>query len=279
MAGLNVIPAKIDPGDALLIPGDIHCDKQDTAVLELMFQVARAAGVNRGCFVGDTFESAGISRHPSLRRQVKVGKGTIKAEKKAAAPIFRAMKELCTKGVKILTGNHEVWWDSVQDEHPGFTDMEWYEVYGEIFDGIEVVPEDTALQYGPLVVCHGHRLRGSLSKHAAANVLANYPGQNTAFGHNHRLEQATTPSYKNGKPVWNGAWSMGHLKRRDIELKEKQIGQFSEKHQQGFGIATFFDRGKSEFGEKKLGFDMQTFRVHRDTRDRPMIHYNGTVFK
>ncbi len=276
---MKVVEVKIDTGDALLVPGDVHCDKQDTPVIELMFRVARDAGVNRGCFVGDTFESAGISRHPTLRRKVRIGKGTIKAEKKAATPIFKAMRELATKSCDVLTGNHEVWWESVQDEVPGLQETEWYELYGDIFTGYTVREEDTALMYGPLIVCHGHRLRGSLSKFAAANVLANYPGQNTVFGHNHRLEQSTTPSYKNGRPVWNGAWSVGHLKRRDIEITEKHIGPFSEKHQQGFGIATFFARGTSDYGEKKLGFDMQLFRIHRDTKDRPTVIYNGKVYK
>jgi len=276
---MKVVEVKVDPGDALLIPGDIHCDKQDTAVVNLMFKVAQAAGVNHGCFVGDTFESAGISRHPTLRRKVKLGKGTIKAERKAAAPIFKAMRELCTGSKNVLTGNHEDWFESVQGDYPGFEDMEWWELYGDIFDGFTVREEHTALKYGPLLVCHGHRLRGSLSKYAAAAVLGNYPGQNTVFGHNHRLDSATTPSFKYGNQVWNGAWSVGHLKRRDIEITEKFIGPHSEKHQQGFGIATFFDRGKDPYGRRRLGFDMALYRIHRDTKDNPMVIYNGKTFK
>lgn len=272
---MEVIERKVDAGDKLLIPGDIHADKEDRPVINLMVKVARAAGVNRVCLVGDNHESAGISRHASLRAARNFyKKGTIKSEKRHLQPILKSLLDLGLKSADVLEGNHENWWDLIKDDVPAFSDMEWWEVYGDLYDGWTVRPEYAALKYGPLLVCHGHRLRGSLSKYAAATILANYPGQNTACGHNHRLESATTPSFKYGQQVWNGAWTVGHLKRRDIEIKEKHIGPFSEKHQQGFGIASFFSRGGG-----KLGFDMQLYRIHRDVNDRPMVIHGGEVYK
>lgn len=279
---LKVVQRKVQAGDKLLIPGDMHHDKQDQPAIDVMLKVARAAGVNRVCLVGDTFESAGISRHGSLKavRNFRFGKGTIKAERKAAKPNFEALRELGHKSRDVLTGNHEHWWSLVQDDYPGLLDTRWYEAYGDLFDGWRVRKEYTALQYGPLLVCHGHRLRGSLAKYAAASVLGNYPGQNTVFGHNHRLDAATTPTFKYGRQVWHGAWSVGHMKDRAIEIKEDKIGPFSEKHQQGFGIATFFERGfDPETGLIKLGFDMQLYRIHRDTRDKPIVMYGGGVYR
>lgn len=271
---------RVRPGDSLLIPGDMHHDKQDQGAIDVMIKVARAAHVNRVCLVGDTFESAGISRHKSLRasRNFRFGKGTIKAEYTAAKPNISALAAIGSSSADVLTGNHEAWWDEVQDDYPGFQDTEWFEVYGDLFDGWNVRAEDTALKYGPLLVCHGHRLRGSLSKYAAASVLANYPGQNTAFGHNHRLDVATSPTFKYGNQVWHGGWSMGHLKDRTLEIKEKQIGPFSEKHQQGFGIASFYSRGYKG-GQEKVGFDMQLYRIHRDVNDQPMVIYAGATFR
>lgn len=271
---------KVKPGDSLLIPGDMHHDKQDQRAIELMIKVARAARVNHVCLVGDTFESAGISRHPSMRRRknVRIGKGTIKAERKAAQPNLDALKTLATRGANCLTGNHEAWFDALQDEVPGLLDHEWWELYGDLFDGWTIRDEATALKYGPLLVCHGHRLRGSLAKYAAATILANYPGQNTVCGHNHRLSSETAPTFKYGKQVWHGAWTVGHLKDRVEELREPNIGPYSEKHQQGFAIATFFSRGRAH-GEDKMGFDLQLYRIHRDVNDNPMVHYSGAVFK
>lgn len=271
---MKVVERAVHPGDALLIPGDMHHDKQDQKAIELMIKVARAAGVNRVCIVGDTFESAGITHRKKPARRFRFGKGTIKAERIAAEPNIQALKELATKSADVLTGNHEAWWQCVQDDYPGLMDTPWFEVYGDLFDGWNVRKEYTALKYGPLLVCHGHRLRGSLAKYAAASILMNYPGQNTVCGHNHRLDVATTPTFKYGKQVWHGAWCVGVLKDRDEEIKEDVIGPFSEKHQQGFGIATFFARG-----DGKLGFDMQLFRIHRDTKDNPLVVYNGKVYK
>lgn len=264
---MEVIEYKVDPGDKLLIPGDIHVDKEDLPAIRVMVKAAARLGVNRVCFVGDGHESAGISRHPSLRKKVKGGKGTIKSEKRHMKAILNLMEsQLKLKSKDVLTGNHEDWWDTVQVDYPAFDDMQWWEVFGDLYDGWTVREEQVALKYGPLLVCHGHRLNGSLAKFAAASILANYPGQNTACGHNHRLDVATTPTFKYGQRVSHGAWTVGHLKRRDIEIKEKKIGQFSEKHQQGFGISTFFSRGGG-----KLGFDMSLYRIHRDHKDRPMV--------
>lgn len=276
----HIVERRVQNGDKLLIPGDIHHDKQDQAAVEVMLNLARNVGVNRVCLVGDTFESAGISRHPTLRRKVKIGKGTIKAERAAALPNIRALREIGSKSADCLTGNHEDWWDALSDDYPAFEDMKWYEAYGDLFDGWRVRKEYTAVKYGPLLVCHGHRLRGSLAKYSAASVLANYPGQNTAYGHCHRLESATTPTHKYGRQVWHGAFTVGHLKRRDVEIREKHIGPFSEKHQQGFGIVSFFDRGfDSETGLAKQGFDITLYRIHRDTNDRPMVIHNGEVYR
>lgn len=271
---------RVRPGDNLLIPGDLHHDKQDQPAIELMIRVAKAARVNRVCLVGDTFESAGISRHPSLkaRKNFRFGKGTIKAEQRAARPNITALRALATASADVLTGNHEAWWAMVQDEVPGLADHEWYELYGDLFSNWTVREESTALKYGPLLVCHGHRLRGSLAKYAAATILANYPGQNTVCGHNHRLDACTAPTFKYGQQVWHGAWTVGHLKDRHLEIKETNIGPYSEKHQQGFGIASFYSRGKGS-SEDKLGFDLQLYRIHRDVNDNPMVVYAGAIFK
>lgn len=237
-----------------------------------MFNTAVKAGVNQVCLVGDTFESAGISRHKSMRsaRHFMQGKGTYKAEKAAAEEWLPDLANLGSRGANALTGNHEAWFGELQDEYPGFLGMEWHELYGDLFDGWHLHDEATALKYGPLLVCHGHRLRGSLAKNSASSVLANYPGQNTAYGHTHRIDEATTPTFKYGIPVAHGAWTFGHMKDRWAEMSDPKIGPFAERHQQGFGIISFFDRGEDE-----LGFEVTKCRIHRDEKDRPFAVWAG----
>ncbi len=272
---MEVIERKVDPGDVLLIPGDIHCDKEDWPAIKVMLKVAAAAGVNRACMVGDSTESAGISRHPSMRarKNFKFSKGTIKSEKKHLEPVVAGLEALGLKSADLLTGNHEKWWELVQEAFPGFDDTEWWELYGDVFNNWDVRAEYVAIKYGPLLVCHGHRLRGALAKYSAASVLANYPGQSTAYGHTHRIDAATTPTFKYGQRVAHGAFTLGHLKRRDLELRE-EIGAFSERHQQGFGLVFFTD-----LGNKEIGYHIDLCRIDRDSKDRPFVVWGGEVFK
>lgn len=244
-----------------------------------MLLISIDRGVNSVCLVGDTFESSGISRHAKLRRRFRISRATVQSERDAAAPWLDAFAKLCLSrrgkpgGLHVLTGNHEHWWKELQDEYPGLTDTPWHELYGDIFDGWHVHPEHTALKYGPLLVCHGHRLRGSLSKSSAAAVLGNYPGQNTLYGHTHRVDSAVTPTVKYGSPVRHGAWTIGTLKRRDIEVEDDTIGPFAERHLQGFALVSFHDVG----GETRFAVDQVT--LDRTPKGKPYAVVGGMYYE
>ncbi len=226
-----------------------------------MLLIAIDRRVNSVCLVGDTFESSGISRHPRLRRKHRISRATVLSERKAAEPWLFALQKLVSSrkgqgGLHVLTGNHEHWWTEIQDEYPGLTDTHWWELYGDLFDGWHIHAEHTALKYGPLLVCHGHRLRGSLSRSSAASVLSNYPGQNTLYGHTHRVDSCVTPSYKYGEPVRHGAWTIGTMKRRDVEIKDDAIGVHAERHLQGFALVNFFEvQGEMRFNVEQVTLD------------------------
>lgn len=274
---MKISLAQVSVGDRLLIPGDMHFDRHDQAAIDVMLAVAQGEQINSVVLVGDTFESAGISRHKQMRKasNFRGGAATIKAEGAAAKRTIDTLKALAPANKRhVLTGNHCAWWEDVQDEYPGLMDTEWFELYGDLFDGWHVHAEYTALKFGTLLVCHGHRLRGSLSKNSAAAVLSNYPGQNTLYGHTHRIDEATTPTFKYGRQSANGAWTIGHLKDRDIELTDSVLGPHSEKHQQGFGLISFFD-----YGAEHLGFNVEKVRIHRDSNDKPIAVVNGKVYR
>lgn len=265
-------------GDVLLVPGDIHFDKQDEEALDLVLSVGCGSRVNSVCLVGDTFESAGISRHGRPARKFRLGAGTIKAESRAAAPWLAAFKAMAGHfrggpgGLHILTGNHEAWWSGVQDDYPGLLDTDWPEVYGDIFDGWHIHEEYTALKFGPLLVAHGHRLRGSLARASAASVLGNYPGQNTLYGHTHRVDSCITPSYKYGSPVRHGAWTVGHLKRVEHEIKDKYLGPHSEKHLQGFALVYFYEV------EREIRFNVELVTIDRTASGKPYCIAGGVYY-
>jgi hypothetical protein len=280
-----VIVRNIDvkSGDVLLVPGDIHFAQQDDAALDLMLSVACGERVNSVCLVGDTFESTGISRHGRPARRFRLGAGTIRSEARAAAPWFSALRNVARHfrgapgGLHILTGNHERWWGAVQDEFPGLLDTEWPDVYQsavpDLFDGWQIHEEYVGLKYGPVLVSHGHRLRGALARSSAASVLANYPGQNTIYGHTHRVDSAITPSYKYGAPVRHGAWSVGNLKRTDIELKDAFLGTHAERHLQGFALVSFYEVE----GEMRFGVELVT--VDRAPSGKPYAIVGGKYYE
>lgn len=275
----------VRPRDRYLVPGDIHFDKQDDEAVELTTRVAHARRVNGVILVGDTFESAGISRHGRPGRKFRFGRGTIKSEEAAARGHIEAWRALVesargrsgvggskrkgppqenrTGGLHVLTGNHEHWWTGVQDEFPGLVDTPWYELYGNLFDGWHIHQEHTALKLGPLMVAHGHRLRGSLAKYSAASVLANYPGQNTLYGHTHRVDQCTRPTYKYGEPVIHGAWTIGHLRSVPDSIQDSFLGPHAESHQQGFAIVGFHEVGDG------LWFTVEQGTIHRAAEGEP----------
>lgn len=268
-------------GDVLLVPGDIHFDSHDPMALDLMLKVAQAFRVNTAVLVGDTFDSIGISRYPHLRKQAAINRSTIKTEKAAAQPYLEAIDNIvsCNRdprrlgGLHVLTGNHEHWWRELQYEYPGLEDTPWHELYGDLFDGWHVYKEYTALKFDKLLVAHGQRLRGSLSKRSAATVLANYPGQNTLYGHTHRIDVCITPSYKYGAPVDHGAWTIGHMRDITAGLKDPFMGPLMEQHRQGFALVHFHDVA----GE--LRFNVNVVPIDRGPNGLPYCIVAGVLFE
>lgn len=273
-----VKPTEINSGDVLLVPGDIHFDQQDDDALGLMLYVASSVNVNRVCLVGDTFESTGLSRHGRPARNFRIGRGTIESERRAATPWLSALRKLVKSkrkkdgGLHVLTGNHERWWAMVQDDYPGLLDIPWSDMYGDAFDGWHVHSESIGLKFGPLLVCHGHWLRGSLARASAATVLANYPGQNTLYGHTHRVDSCITPSYKYGQQVRHGAWTIGHMKRQDIELTNEFLSPHAERHLQGFALITFYEV------ESEMRFGVEQVTIDRTPSGKPYCIVGGNLY-
>lgn len=268
------------PGDVLGIPGDIHADKQDNGALRVLWNVFKAFRVNTGVLIGDTFDSIGISRHPKYIRDFRWGRSTIRSEADAIRPWLEELDAIVSSnrdtgrpgGLHALTGNHEAWSKLMANDYPGFLDSPWVDYYGDLFDGWHVWDEATALKFGSLLVCHGHRLRGSLSKYSAASVLANYPGQNTLYGHTHRVDTAITPTFKYGRPVDHGAWTIGHTRDMKAELEHPLLGPNAEKHKQGGAVVFFY----SVAGE--LRFKVEQVTIERDKYGKPFAVVAGVCF-
>lgn len=269
---------KVKPKDSVWIPGDWHFDEHDPEASLLFLRVVKSDPSNHFVLVGDTFESAGISRHARPSRKFRLSHGTINSERKAATPYLESIREIIEEfrggpgGLHCLTGNHENWWQGVQDEFPGLEDTPWFELYGDLFNGWQIHREYTSLRMGPLLICHGHRLRGALSRYSAASVLANYPGQNTLYGHTHRIDTFSRPTFKYGVAQDHGAWTIGTLRSLESSYKDPFLGPHAESHQQGFARVDFFDVGSELF------FKVTQVTINRTSTGTPFCFYKGERF-
>lgn len=245
----------VKTSDRLFIPGDIHFPVHDGQLLDLYGRSLSALGVTRSVFIGDTFDSFGLSGHRKAAAARRT-RGRIKDEIKAAKPYI---KKFTKHGeVDVLTGNHEDWWDDVVEENPALEGFEWWDMYEDALADCTVHPYGTALVAGCLALCHGDELKGSLAKNSAASVLANYPGQNVLYGHTHRVDVCTRPTEKYGKATAHGAWTIGHTRDVEAVQDDKYLRQHAGNWEQG-GAVVDFHKANGE-----LRFNVQLFRVFRD---------------
>jgi hypothetical protein len=236
---------RVPPPRLLGVLGDVHWPREDKVALDLvtrtMLGTMEQLGISREdtelMGTGDAFDTAWASPHPSLKRSSVHG-GLVSDEKRAAKPWIDSWLG-CFGRVRFLGGNHEAWQQGVTE----LAGQQWWEVYGNLLDGCHVHPEGTQIRYGSLLACHGHELRGAMSAESASKVLAQYPGQNTIYGHTHRVQGCTTPTTKYGEPVGHGAWTVGMLREREGERLDRKMRPFNDRHQQGFGMVYFTRSG------------------------------------
>lgn len=227
---------KVSRGDKFLIPGDIHFPLHDPDLLSLLCSHSGSWGVGGVILIGDTFDCFGLSRHQKNAAQAAT-RGSIAREVAAAKPWLARLGE-GMKYREALTGNHEDWFDDLVDENPALEGMTWDYAYSGALTGWNVRPYGTALKVGKLLVTHGCELAGSLSKHSAKSVLGNYPGQNTMYGHTHRVDVATAISYKYGKQEKHSAWTIGHSRDPDVVMSDKVQRSWARSWEQGFALLT-----------------------------------------
>lgn len=266
---MRIVRVSVRPGDQLMVLPDIHFPDQDDLVCAVAMQIKRAIRPQHVVQVGDAFDSAGISRHPKEMKQFLAGGRTLRDEFEVAAPLLRDFAE--GTNARMLMGNHENWWRLLQNEHPGLVGTDFWDLApAGTFDGWHLYEEGTALLYDSLLVVHGHDLNGSLAQSSAATVLRNYPGQNTAYGHTHRIDSCTRPSLRYGRHTVHGSWSFGTLRRLSTELNhpEPKIRLSAERHENGIGVVTFGSEGH---------FSVETVRIFRD-QDSARAIFRGVEY-
>lgn len=269
----------VRPGSLVLLPGDIHFPVEDHRVLDLMIRCARDVGVTDVGLIGDTFDYWGLSGYRKEAAR-NYDNGRLQEEAEVGRQWLEGLRELVPAGrAWIGPGNHEDRWYDLVDDNPTLHGMEWWHPVRDVVAGWELLPRAWRVKAGPLTIEHGDHLLGVAAgggKFPAATCLTNYPGQNTLFGHTHRIDVCTRPTEKDGELVAHGAWTIGHTSdpRRNGSY---MLG--GHRWEQGFAIVEFFPLASPKAVNEGLGFTVHQAHVMRDGRDRPVVNLLGRTWR
>lgn len=261
----------------LLVPGDIHFPLEDSRVLDLMIAAAREMGVTHVLLLGDTFDCWGLSgHHKEAARYWESGR--LLEEGAAGRGKLAELRSLVSPGRALIgSGNHENWWYRLVNDVPALHGTEWWFPFREVLKGWSILSRGWRVKAGPLLIEHGDQVQGCEAgggHYPAATALRNYPGQNTLFGHTHRIDSCTRPTEKDGALVAHGAWTIGHTSDPSRNGAYMKGGH---RWEQGFAVVDFFPLlNDKPWG---LGFQVNQARVLRDGRGRPVVHLLGETWR
>lgn len=174
------------PRNCLVIP-DVHVPYHHEQAVRSMLNFAAHHKPDLAVQVGDFYDTYGISSYP--KRPPKLP-ARLTDETKAGRKLWLEITRHC-KRVKYIRGNHEERIEAnVVQTFPalyGTPSMEPRNLF-DIPPEVEIYSGDTKLKIGNVVICHGHKLKGSHlgRKHLAAGYASDYPCQNMIVGHHHR---------------------------------------------------------------------------------------------
>jgi hypothetical protein len=206
----------VKPGDAYLVPGDLHFPMQNRGAVKAMWEWVhnrRSAGVWKRFGVipqGDTIDPIGLSRFPKKARKLW-DYGRVKTAVDSALP-FLTWAGKTELGCTYLPGNHEAWMMQAIDDVPALSGLAGAS-FGALtgldnIEGVEVLEVGDRILLGDKVVIqHGHDLPKT-----AEGVLRKFPDQFTVYGHYHRAYQVFRTVYDAaGEPGVRGVTCVGMM--------------------------------------------------------------------
>lgn len=273
-SGRPMLPLAVREGDRVLVPGDVHFPVHDPRAVDILVAAARDLRCTWVVLQGDTFDYWGLSRYPK-EAQRYFEDGRLEEEASAGREALAALRASVPRGHAVIgPGNHEDRWYDLVDANPALHGFEWSTPVRQVLEGWHVLPRGYRLLAGPLVIEHGDRIRGCREGgglHPAHRCLQNYPGQNTLFGHTHRIDACTRPTEKRGEPVAHGAWTVGYL---GDPVRSSTYMRDGHSWEQGFAVVDFFALARG-----RLGFTVNQARFLRGARGRQVVHLLGRTWR
>lgn len=273
-----ILRLAVAPGDRVLIFNDVHFPIHDPAVVDVVVEAAQVLGCGTAIADGDIHDYNAVSKHRKSAAQ-SIAHGSLAAEGEIGRPYMQAIRAAVPHCI-YKRGNHEERLDRVVDDNPGLLGaMEWWTPIADAVQGWDCLPGDPIIKAGPLNIFHGHELSGSISSSPARTVLSRYPGQNTYGGHNHQVDQATTPTMKDGRQVVHGCWFGGHC---SDPRKQSYALSFKHKWQHALTVVEYFDLDALDplpAPDARIGFTVHTARIFRDWRGMPVARVLGKTLR
>lgn len=263
---------EVPGGSVMMWLSDVHIPIHHRPALELAIECAEVEGVTHVVPGGDIFDFNCLSQHPKDPDRV-LDAGTILEEVEPGRDI---LNWFATRTSYFLWGNHE-------NRLKRFIAKDGIALYGgpagdlaamtKLPAAIEVIPEETELRLGNLVLTHGHLEfgKGTGGKYPAQRLLDMAPDQSTIAGHVHRYSYANRTSRdENGVLRTRAATTMPHM-----SIEERHHG-YAGKHpnwQMGFGIIRVWYEGN------RPRWHVYPVEVLFDRRNRPYFEFNGKVYR
>lgn len=262
---------QVQPGDRVLIPGDIHFGIHQNSLLEVMLDAAHNAKCKKLVLNGDTHNCASVSRHKP-NAEVLHRAPTLADEAEQARWFYDQCRSQFTERV-IRPGNHEDWTEQKADEEilGLYGTLKWSTPFAHVLDGFTILERDDQLQVGRVNVHHGDDLFKAGGENIANKILGLCPNQITVANHFHRILRCVTPTLKAGKPVQHGAFTNGHLSFPQLHRYAK-----TDRHKWtlGFLMLEFF-----EFDRRKPGVTVHEGRFLEDSRGRRVLNFLGKTYR
>jgi hypothetical protein len=257
----------------LAVISDVHIGIHDDPALRALVECFEDQGVDSVVANGDIHDCAAISRHPGKAALARLESGQL-AEEIAGGRWF--VDWLNTRFCLYGEGNHEQWINDVALAVGAVGTITVGRTLGlPESESFVVLPSGYQVRIGSLVLEHGDKLfprsSGAGPANLARTILQRFPGQTTGVGHYHRMDAAwATHIDAAGVPRSHAAFGLGH-----VSLVDKHIGYAGRapNWQQGAAIIDLWQDGA------KPRFTVHMIEVHRDRRNRPLVEFNGHVYR
>lgn len=263
--------AEVPDGSLIAVLSDIHIPIHDEDAVKLVIECCEKAGVTHVILNGDIADCGPASRHPDKQKRAVLDEGCLRESVAAGLWIFDWAR---TRPCWYIFGNHEAWVENYIKKSPELKGTRTTTLLGLWDDGCgwEVLPNLGKVALGNRMWEHGNAIlpKGNGGTNPAYKIRQKVPDFTTSIGHLHTSFRSfwTSPDAE-GIPRTRGAHGNGHL---SIPEEHEDYSPYSN-WQQSFELTRVWYDGK------RIRWTTDQPEIHRDRYNRPVLEYQGKVYR